>query len=168
MALRKKGPDVRNNNWLFYNNQLLASQTGITPSTEQAFKVVTPEEAADIITDGERQILDAIEQMYQQNRAKSPTPTSSVSYGWLNTIKIAPAGEGTSRGTALTASAYDRLFSETVFYDPHDLLPGNREYMELFVGMGYTARLLTAFAGWNEVRDGAWLQIQHPEQGNNK
>lgn len=144
---RKKGPDIRNGNWLFYNNQLLATPTGVTDATKEQLRTVGPEELQRIIAKSEDLIF------------------TTLTYGaWLYTAKMVVNVDGSSeaaRGNVLTADAYDEPFSRMAYYDINDFTETSRPYWQKMHALGiYSTRLLLGLDGWNEVYDGGWLQIQ--------
>jgi hypothetical protein len=157
---RKQGPDIRNGNWLFYDDQLLTTLMGAVPATTHDLKVVSPGELADIISESDDIILTAMEALAQRARETSPNPKKSVAPAWIYTAKMVPAGSKMARGTVLSERAFDRQFSKVTFQNPRDFLPSSREYLERSSKLGYSARLLLDLGGWNAVRDGGWLQIQ--------
>lgn len=157
---RKKGPDIRNGNWLFYDDQLLTTLLGVSATTLSRLTVVGPERLTEIIAESDDTIQAALEQLREQTMATSPNPKKSVGLAWIFAAKMVPKGPQMARGTVLREEAFDRTHSKTDYIGPADFLPSSRAYIEQTRTLGYASRLRLGLEGWSDVRDGGWLQIQ--------
>jgi|GEM_PF-6643980 len=162
--VRKIGSDIRNGNWLFYNDKLLGTPRSITKETDSSIIVVSPDELADILEQSTDIIFTAMEALHRKTQATSAEPEKPTRYGKLFMTKMVPAGIGQARGTGLTELAFDRRLSESEYNNPNDFTPEDRPYFEAVTALGYSAQLLINLGDWNAVRDGGWLQGQRPDQ----
>lgn len=162
--VRKIGPDIRNANWLFYNDKLLGTPRSIKKETESSLLAVSPDELADILEQSTDIIYTAMEALYRKAQSTSAEPEKPTHYGKLFMMKMVPAGIGQARGTGITELAFDRRHSQSEYNDPDDFTPEDRPYFEAVTALGYSAQLLINLGDWNAVRDGGWLQGQRPDQ----
>jgi len=156
--VRKRGLDVRNGNWVFYDDHLLAAESLLDAPTEIAktkLEPVSPDQLGEIVSENESALRDAGDVLYQKNG----------SYPWLHTVKLATYLDTFTTGLVAKAEAIDPAVDPAMDTDYRRNLirEVHYPYLDALENTAFTWRVPGRMQGWNETRDGLWLQIMPRE-----